>query len=490
MGCVLSASIDGVATKKKPGHVGEVVVFVPGLRIPKSMDFGRLLNGYSSAIMVERLSALRTRIVVMAAEEGPTVAKTKRKAATQHGGSTLADLQQALEDYLPVLLGLAHEGNLIAALKKGNDFSEETALSSTWYEVLSVLHIMAMISLSQANSLLLPKAPVDGHQPKVSEENKKTAIEMLLKSAGYLEYGVRHILTQIPEEIKYAIANMSQCALFSHLRKLPTDLQEGVLQAISVQALGQGHVPKDDMNIYYILGKNTKALYYESMESGQSMGVEIQLGMAIDSVKATLAVKRRLACEQVKYWRQAQYCISNALLGNGWGQKHFLFIKWKYTEAKAAAYYYHGLILDESIEENGHAKALACLQTAEQLLKESKTACINFCLASPVTRVPPVWGAMKYLSEKIPKDASSKARNNGDICNFGNLPDGVPKLPDFPVALKPDEYEMPPIDPSWIGKSGMHCLPISSSEERTRGCKLDTLQLDHIQNERRTLSVV
>jgi len=28
--------------------------------------------------------------------------------------------------------------------------------------------------------------------------------------------------------------------------------------------------------------------------------------MAIDSTKATLAVKRRLACEMVKYWQQVQ----------------------------------------------------------------------------------------------------------------------------------------------------------------------------------------
>lgn len=33
-------------------------------------------------------------------------------------------------------------------------------------------------------------------------------------------------------------------------------------------------------------------------------GGDTQLGMAIDSTKATLAVKRRLACEMVKYWQQ------------------------------------------------------------------------------------------------------------------------------------------------------------------------------------------
>jgi hypothetical protein len=33
-----------------------------------------------------------------------------------------------------------------------------------------------------------------------------------------------------------------------------------------------------------------------------SYGVHMQLGLAIDSPKATLAVKMRLACEMVKYW--------------------------------------------------------------------------------------------------------------------------------------------------------------------------------------------
>lgn len=38
------------------------------------------------------------------------------------GGSTLADLQQALEDYLPVLLGLVYNGinNKLFALRSGN----------------------------------------------------------------------------------------------------------------------------------------------------------------------------------------------------------------------------------------------------------------------------------------------------------------------------------------------------------------------------------
>jgi hypothetical protein len=46
---------------------------------------------------------------------------------------------------------------------------QETALPSAWYEVLSVLHMMAMLRLSQANSLLLPKTSLEGYHAKVSE---------------------------------------------------------------------------------------------------------------------------------------------------------------------------------------------------------------------------------------------------------------------------------------------------------------------------------
>lgn len=48
-------------------------------------------------------------------------------------------------------------------------FLQETAMSNAWYEVLSVLHLMAMLLLSQANLLLLPRTSSDGYQPKVTE---------------------------------------------------------------------------------------------------------------------------------------------------------------------------------------------------------------------------------------------------------------------------------------------------------------------------------
>ncbi|KAI3796849.1 hypothetical protein L1987_39535 [Smallanthus sonchifolius] len=407
MGCFVSTPKDSGGKRRRPGNIGEVAVFVPGLRIPKPVDFSESLDDHLCKSLVERLSALRTRIVVMAGQEAPTITRTRRRSATQHGGSTLGDLLQALEDYLPVLLGLVKDGSPLQHKVQftwinQEDESEEVGMYSAWYEVLSVLHLMATLSLSQANLLLLPRTSTDGYLPKVSEESRRSAIDILLKGAGYLDCAVRHVLPQLPPE---------------HRRDLPVDLAEGVLRALCLQALGQS--------------------------------VDIQLGLAIDSTKATLAVKRRLACEMVKYWQQAQDNITNLPLANGWGEKHRFYIKWKYIEAKAAAYYYHGLILDEGNTEKSHGMAVSALQAADEYLKESKRACEAFNTAVPISRTPPLWGTMKYLSEKIPKDTSMKVRINRDLYTYEKIMETAPTLPDFALALKPDEYQLPDVDSSW-----------------------------------------
>lgn len=407
MGCFVSTPEDAGGNRRRPSNIGDVSVFVPGLRIPKPVDFSQCLGDQVSKSLVERLSALRTQIAVMVSHEAPTITRSRRKFATQHGGSTLADLQQALEDYLPVLLGLVKDGSLLQHKVQfiwvnQEDVAEETAMSNAWYEVLSVLHLMAMLSLSQANLLLLPRISSDGYQPKVSDESRRASIDVFLKAAGYLDCAVRHVFPQLSTEMR---------------RNLPVDLAEGVIRAHSLQALGQG--------------------------------VDIQLGMAIDSAKATLAVKRRLACEMVKYWQQAQDNIMNLPLANGWGEKHQLFIKWKYVEAKAAAYYYHGLILDEGNTEKSHGMAIAALQAADEFLRESKKACEAFNMTTPQSRNPPLWGTMKYLSEKIPKDTASKVRINRDLYTPQKIMETAPTLPDFALALKPDEYQLPPVHPCW-----------------------------------------
>ncbi|XP_065868637.1 uncharacterized protein [Euphorbia lathyris] len=406
MGCIASTQRGSGENRRWPRNIGEVAVFVPGIRIPKPVDFDQPFSDVLSRNLVERLSALRTRIVVMAGQEAPMATKPRR-TATQHGGSTLADLQQALEDYLPVLLGLAENGNqmqyeLHFSWLNQEDTAEETTMSSSWYEVLSVLHLMAVLSLSQANLLLLPITANDSHLSKLSEERRRTCIDILLKAAGYLDFCIQHVLPKFPPELR---------------KDLPLDLTERVLQALCLQALGQV--------------------------------VDVQLGMAIESVKATLAVKRRLACEMVKYWHQAQENTLNLPLANGWVEKHKLFIQWKYTEAKAAAYYYHGSILDEGNTERSEEMGVAAQQAAEVFHKESKKACEYFHTTPPLSRNPTLWGTGKFLFEKIARDKSSKTPSNEDLLNHEMIIRSAPELPDFALSLKPDEYQLPPVDASW-----------------------------------------
>ncbi|RVW69973.1 Transposon Ty3-I Gag-Pol polyprotein [Vitis vinifera] len=53
---------------------------------------------------------------------------------------------------------------------------------------------------------------------------------------------------------------------------------------------------------------------------------------------------------------------------------------------------------------------------------------------SETLRNPPLWGTMKYLSEKIPKDTSSKVRINRDLYSHERIMETAPQLPDFALA--------------------------------------------------------
>ncbi|RZB42532.1 hypothetical protein D0Y65_053203 [Glycine soja] len=88
---------------------------------------------------------------------------------------------------------------------------------------------MAVLSLSQANLLLLPRSSSsNGHLPNVSQESRRTSVDVFLKAAGYLDCAVKHVLPQLPVELR---------------RNLPVDLAEGVLRALCLQALGQVSQP-------------------------------------------------------------------------------------------------------------------------------------------------------------------------------------------------------------------------------------------------------
>ncbi|KAH7664051.1 BRO1 domain-containing protein [Dioscorea alata] len=253
MGCTSSIPgryKNGRRKKKKGSRIAEVAVFVPCLRIPVAVDLQQGLRGIVGREVVDRIMQRRSRIVLLAQEN------------VLEAVEGILEVQRALEDYLPVLIGLIEKERRLEALvefkwRSLGDNGQEICLASAWYELLSVIHMMAMLSLLQANQLLIPKDCADARERKVSEDAKKVAVDLLLKASGFLEYNIHHILVHLPIHIR---------------RNLPKDLQEGVLEAISIQALAQG--------------------------------VEMQLGLAMECEKATLPVKRRLACEEVIYFAQ------------------------------------------------------------------------------------------------------------------------------------------------------------------------------------------
>ncbi|KAF3435298.1 hypothetical protein FNV43_RR22385 [Rhamnella rubrinervis] len=390
MGC--APSVYAVGWKKKKLSIPEIMVFVRSMRIPVESDLQRPLKGVVSKDLVNRLSSIRNQIVLVAEDTG---------------GSAISELRRALEEYLSLLPGLTKKEHGLEGLvefkwKNLEDGRQEIGIANSWFELLSVVHLMAMLTMSEADSLMIPKDHSGSGIRTVSSDCKREAVDLLLKASGFLEFCAKDVLSCIPADVKH---------------RLPKDLQDGVLEAISIQALGQG--------------------------------TEIQLGLAVECRKATLSVKRRLACEQLSYFSQAYHCLSNFDTSHGYGKKHMWFIKWKFLEAKAAAYYYHGLILDKRNEPSSHVSAVCCFLAAEKLLAESKKACLSFCLVAPVTRAPPLWGAMKHLHQKIPEVASRKSQMYGYLLEQEKVLQALPELPEFQLSLQPDDYRLPDIYPAW-----------------------------------------
>lgn len=374
-------------------NIPEVVVFIPTMRIPVSSDLQKNLKGLiPNKDLLDRLLSLRSRIILFSQDTDV---------------SAIPEIKQALEEYLPVLLGLTKKEYAVQELVqfkwRSLDFRrQETCIPSSWFELLSVVYMLGVLTLVEANKLLIPEQYTGSSDRIVSTDCQRDAVDLLLKASGYLDYCVKSILPQLAPEIK---------------NKLPKDMNEGALEALSLQALGQG--------------------------------TELQLGLAIENQKATLSVKRRLACEELTYFTQAHYSLSGGNASEIDVGKLSLFIKYKFLEAKAAAYYYHGLIVDKGNEPLSHTNAICCFRAAEDLLLETKKACLSFCLAAPVSRAPPPWGAMKHLHHKIPETASKKSQMYGYMLDQEKGLQPPSDLPEFQLSLRPDDYELPEIDPVW-----------------------------------------
>ncbi|GAB4847357.1 hypothetical protein Ancab_026415 [Ancistrocladus abbreviatus] len=386
MGCTFSS------LHRKKMTIPEVAVFTPKLLIPVPLDLQSPLKGLVPPHLIHRLSSLRDRITLVAEDTG---------------GSAVSELKHALEEYLCLIVGLTKKEYGLEELVEFkwrylDDKRQEICISNSWFELLSAVYMIAILTLYEADSLLIPKDQSASLERMVSADGQRDAVDLLLKASGYLEFCIRNILTHLAPDIK---------------KKLPKEMQEGVLEALSIQALGQG--------------------------------TELQLGLAVDNQKATLSVKRRLACERLTYFSQAHYSLLGSNVSENDVKKHSTFIRWKYLEAKAAAYYYHGLILDKGNEPSSQVSAVCCFLAAEELLSESKKACLSFCLAVPVTRPPPPWGLMKHLNQKMPDIASKKAQMYGYLLDQEKGLHALPDLPEFQLSLRPDDYELPTIDPAW-----------------------------------------
>nr|GEU30844.1 BRO1 domain-containing protein BROX homolog [Tanacetum cinerariifolium] len=389
MGC--AASVYRVGGSKKQLKIPLVTVLVPSIRIPISSNIQKPLKGLVPKDLTDRLTSFRNQIFLL---------------AEQTDVSAVPELLRALEEYLSLLVGLTDPELGCRELiefkwKSLGDGQKEICIADSWFELLSVVHMMAMLTLMEANSKLIPDQTFSSESVE-STDNIRGAVDLLVKAAGYLQFCLREILVQIPPHIKM---------------KLPVDLQESVIKAAYIQALGQA--------------------------------TEMQLASAVECKNATLSVKRRLACEQLSYFSQAHYCLSTCDNLNGYGKKHLSFIKWKYLEAKAAAYYYHGLITDKGTEPSCHISAVCCFLAAEEILTESKKACLSFCLTLPITRAPAAWGAMKHLNKKIPEIAAKKSQIYAYLLEVEKSLDVLPDLPEFELSLKADEYQMPDKDAAW-----------------------------------------
>lgn len=319
MGCAVSVYQVG-KKKKHKGIIPEVSIFVPSMRVPAQCDLHRTLKGVIPKDLADRLTSIRNQILLIAQDTDV---------------SAIDELQKALDEYLSLLVGLTRKefGNQeLTGFKWKNleDGQEETSVANSWFELLSVLHMMAMLTLVEANMKLAPR-DIAMTERAVSGDCMRDTVDLLLKASGYLDFCVQNVLVHIPPDIK---------------NKLPKHLHQGILEATSNQALAQG--------------------------------TEIQLGLALESQNATLSVKRRLACEAVSYYAQTLCCLSGDNNFHRTAKKHLLFIKWKYLEAKAAAYYYHGIIIDKGTEPSCHVSAVCCFLAAEELLAESKKSLLKF----------------------------------------------------------------------------------------------------------------
>ncbi|CAD6253147.1 unnamed protein product [Miscanthus lutarioriparius] len=257
----------------------------------------------------------------------------------------------------------------------------------------------------------------------------------------------------------------SEC---SFKKSFPSYLQEGMLEAISIQALAQATLSvkrrldcfskpeekwnsevEDDLDGLKELGQSKWSTYFED-DSEKSKNTE-ENTHALSGLAQTYSTGRKRVSWGDRFEKGGfsisatkRKLTSSLVIGPGSGYN------------LAVAYYYHGLVLDKGSEPANHISAVCCLSAADDLLSDSKRACLSFCLANPVTRVPPPCGVMKNMHTKIPDVAYKKFQVYGHLFeqNKNSTLQSVRDLPEFALSLRPEGYELPSTDSIWENVNG------------------------------------
>lgn len=87
MGCFNSKPNDAGAIRRRPGSIGEVAVFIPGLRVPETLELPQPPGDGLPRRLTERLAGMRSRIEVMSVREALSVMRPRKRTFTQHGSS-------------------------------------------------------------------------------------------------------------------------------------------------------------------------------------------------------------------------------------------------------------------------------------------------------------------------------------------------------------------------------------------------------------------
>ncbi|CAM8940941.1 unnamed protein product [Rhodiola kirilowii] len=82
---------------------------------------------------------------------------------------------------------------------------------------------MAMLTLTEANLLLIPKGQTSLQDRVVSADSKREAVDLLPKASGYLKFCIEDILVHIPADIRLRLwwpLSMAKLPVFRSFFKL------------------------------------------------------------------------------------------------------------------------------------------------------------------------------------------------------------------------------------------------------------------------------